>query len=54
MFKSVPLKTSDGEEFHLCLGVFTVDGKSAGFYARISDSARIDENAQDIAVLIEK
>ena len=52
MFNSIPIESPTGERFHACLGVFTVDGKAAGFYARISQTTRIDENAQDIPVLI--
>ena len=52
-FKSMPLKTEDNKEFHLCLGSYTVEGKHAGFYARISDIPRIDSYAADIPVLIE-
>jgi len=54
MFRSVPTASAGGEPFHMCLGVFTVDGKAAGFYARISETLRIDEHAQDIPVLIEE
>ncbi len=53
-FESVPLKTENGEQFHLCVGVFAIDGKSAGFYGRISPYARIDANAKDIPILIVK
>ena len=53
-FISKPLVDSDGNEFHVCLGSYTVDGSHAGFYARISKSTRIDSNAQDIPVLIER
>ena len=42
-----------GEEFHVCLGSYSVDGKHAGYYARISKTPRIDSNAADIPVLIE-
>jgi len=52
-FHSVPVISPEGQAFHMCLGVFTVDNRAAGFYARISESPRIDENAQDIPVLIE-
>ena len=52
-FNSRPLKGENGEEFHVCLGSYTVDGKHAGYYARISGSPRIDSNAADIPVLIE-
>jgi hypothetical protein len=50
-FKSVPLNVGS-ESFHLCIGVFTVDGKFAGFYGRISPYARIDANAKDIPILV--
>ena len=54
MFKSRPIKSDDGEEFHVCLGSYSVDGKHAGYYARLSRLPRIDSNAQDIPVLIEQ
>jgi len=53
-FISQPLIGADGKEYHVCLGSYTVNGKHAGFYSRISDVPRIDSNAADIAVLIEK
>lgn len=52
-FNSKPLEGENGENFHVCLGSYTVDGKHAGYYARISASPRIDSNAADIPVLIE-
>lgn len=52
-FQSKPLEGIDGKEYHVCLGAYTVDTKHAGFYARISDTPRIDSNAADIPVLIE-
>lgn len=52
-FISKPLVGENGEEFHVCLGSYTVEGKHAGFYARISDTPRIDSNAADIPVLVE-
>lgn len=54
MFNSIPVEAADGKKYHICLGVFTVDGEAAGFYARLSETARIDENAQDIPVLIRR
>ena len=51
-FISKPLEI-DKEEYHVCLGSYTVDGKHAGYYARISKTSRIDSNAADIPVLIE-
>lgn len=52
-FHSKPLMGENGQEFHVCLGSYAVDGKHAGFYARISDTPRIDSNAADIPVLVE-
>ncbi len=53
-FDSRPLTTEEGDTCHLCIGVFTVDGKFAGFYGRISQYPRIDSNAEDIPVLVAK
>lgn len=52
-FHSKPLLGENGETFHVCLGSYSVDGEHAGYYARISDTPRIDSNAADIPVLIE-
>lgn len=53
-FESEPVKSDDGNEYHVCLGSYTVDGKHGGYYARISSLPRIDSNAADIPVLIER
>lgn len=53
-FISAPLLGADGKEYHVCLGSYTVNGKHAGFYARVSNTPRIDSNAADIPVLIER
>lgn len=53
-FNSVPVKTQDGKEFHLCIGVFVVDGAFAGFYGRINPHARIDEKAKDIPIVVRR
>ena len=53
-FNSKPLISENGETFHVCLGSYSVEGKHAGFYARISKTPRIDSNAADIPVIIEK
>jgi len=53
-FKSQPIPAEDGKAYHVCIGVFTVDGKNAGFYGRISPYPRIDANAIDIPILIAK
>jgi len=52
MFHSRPLAVPDGSEYHCCVGVFTVDGRAAGFYARASPSPRIDGGAEDVPVLV--
>ena len=53
-FISKPLKGINDEEYHVCLGSYTVEGKHAGYYARISNLPRIDSYAADIPVLIEE
>jgi len=53
-FKSLPVPADDGVSYHVCIGVFTVDGRNAGFYGRISPYPRIDSNAIDIPILISK
>ena len=53
-FESRPIKADDGKEFHVCLGSYTIDGMHGGYYARISSLPRIDSNAADIPVLIER
>ena len=53
-FESKPVSGDEGERFHLCVGVFTVDGKAAGFYGRISPFPRIAARAKDIPLLVEK
>ncbi len=52
-FISKPVVGENKEEFHVCVGSYTVEGKHAGFYARISNVPRIDSFAADIPVLIE-
>ncbi len=53
-FISKPLLSEEGTKYHVCLGSYTVDGLHAGYYARISSTPRIDSNAADIPVIIEK
>jgi glutathionylspermidine synthase len=50
-FRSRALAGRDGPR-HLCVGVFTVDGKAAGFYGRLSSRTIIEKHAQDVAVLV--
>jgi len=55
-FESCPFSAIENtggiENYHLCIGVFTVNGKRAGFYGRASKKPLIDSKAQDIPVLI--
>ena len=53
-FKSKAILTDDGKKYHICLGSYTIEGKYAGYYARMSQYPRIDSYAEDIPVLIEK
>ncbi len=53
-FISKVLKTEDNKYYHLCLGSYTINTKHAGFYARISPKPRIDSEAEDIPVIIER
>lgn len=52
-FNSRPLPGVGGGLFHVCLGAYSVEGRPAGYYARVSATPRIDSNAADIPVLIE-
>ena len=53
-FESLPIHDNDGTPYHLCLGAFTVNCVFAGFYARLSKIARIDDKAIDVPVLVEE
>lgn len=50
-FDARPVATRDGPR-NLCVGVFTVDSKAAGFYGRLSSRAIIEKHAQDVSVLV--
>ena len=50
-FEILPLSTEGGARYP-CIGVFTIGGKAAGFYGRISRSPVINQDAQDVAVLV--
>lgn len=50
-FEMKPVETERGRRY-VCLGIFTVDGKAAGASGRISKTALVDKNAQDVAVLL--
>jgi glutathionylspermidine synthase len=50
-FIAVPIAT-EKRPMYYCIGVFTINGKAAGFYARLAERPIIDQNAQDAAILI--
>ena len=51
-FTPVPLETPWGP-MHVCLGVYTVDGRAAGMYGRLSRGPIVDYRAIDAAVLVD-
>ncbi len=51
-FESLPVSTPIGPR-HVCVGVYTVNGRAAGAYGRMSDKTLIDFAAVDVALLIE-
>ena len=51
-FESIPVPTPAGPR-HVCVGVYTVNGRAAGAYARMSARAVIDFQAVDVALLLE-
>ena len=52
-FDALPLTTPIGE-MHCCVGIYTIDGRAAGAYARVSHRPVIDYRAIDAALLIER
>lgn len=52
-FNSKPLVSEEGKKYHVCIGSYSVEGGHAGYYARISETSRIDSYAADIPVLID-
>lgn len=52
-FQSLPVLTPIGPR-HVCVGVYTVNGRAAGAYARMSEKPVIDFAAEDVVLLIEK
>jgi glutathionylspermidine synthase len=50
-FRPMPLSVA-GQTWHVCLGVYTVAGRAAGIYGRISDKPLINHLARDVAVLV--
>jgi glutathionylspermidine synthase len=52
-FESVPVPTEQGAR-HVCLGVFTIDGRTAGAYGRMAPNALVDGYAEEIGLLIRR
>lgn len=52
-FESVPIPTPAGPR-HVCLGIYTVNGRAAGAYVRLAEKPVIDFAAVDAALLIEE
>ncbi|HLX70277.1 MAG TPA: glutathionylspermidine synthase family protein [Verrucomicrobiae bacterium] len=50
-FESVPVQTPDGPR-HVCVGIYTVNGRAAGAYTRLSTTPIIDYAAVDAALLL--
>lgn len=50
-FEMLPIETARGPR-HICLGIFTVDGKAAGIYGRTAKRALIGQDAKDTVVLL--
>jgi glutathionylspermidine synthase len=51
-FTAVAVETEEGDRYP-CFGVYTVNGKAAGIYGRLASRPLIDQDAQDVAVLLE-
>jgi glutathionylspermidine synthase len=51
-FESVLVQTPDGPR-HACVGIYTVNGRAAGAYARLSPAPIIDFAAVDAALLVD-
>jgi glutathionylspermidine synthase len=51
-FTFTPIGTPDGPRF-VCVGVYVIDGRAAGAYARVSRTALINGDVQDAVVLLQ-
>jgi hypothetical protein len=47
-----PVESPDGPRF-VCVGVFVVQGKAVGGYARLNDRPVIDDTAQEAVLFVE-
>jgi hypothetical protein len=52
-FQPLPVQTPMGKMYP-CLGVYTVNGQTAGIYGRLGIRPWIDFSAMDVAVLVER
>jgi hypothetical protein len=52
-FQSVPIDTPAGAMYP-CIGVYTIDGRAGGAYARLSHGPIVDYQATDAALLVHK
>jgi glutathionylspermidine synthase len=52
-FDFLPIDTPDGLRY-ACVGVFVIDGRAEGAYARVSANPLINDTVQDAAVLLEE
>jgi glutathionylspermidine synthase len=50
-FHAIPVER-DGKAYYATIGVYTVNDRVAGAYARVCEKALINQEAQDVAVLI--
>ncbi|MBL9147567.1 MAG: glutathionylspermidine synthase family protein [Phycisphaerae bacterium] len=50
-FRSRPIESPDGP-VHACVGVYVVDGRACGAYARVAAKPLIDANARDVGVVV--
>jgi hypothetical protein len=51
-FESAPISTPLGPR-HVCVGVYTINGKTVGAYTRLSEGPVVDFSATDVALLID-
>jgi len=52
-FEPVPIMLDD-VAWHICFGVYTINGRAAGIYGRVADRPLINHLARDVAVLVEQ
>jgi len=51
-FTATPIQV-DAEHWHVCFGVYVIDGHAAGIYGRVADQPLINHTARDAAILVE-